>query len=234
MAVKLVLLHSPLVGPGTWLLLAPLLRAQGFAVSVPDFSPAMRGQGPYYPELVRIARAAIGEDSRDTILVVHSAAGALVPAIADKNAAAGTIFVDALLPHSGQSWLESTPEPLTALITKLSRDGRVPPWHRWWPKGAIETMFDDAAAYEGFAAQLNDLPLAYFHEAAPSIELSQGFACAYLRLGVGYEAEAATAENKDWPVVRLTLHHLAMLTHAKEAAAQIELLARALASRVAL
>ena len=76
MAVKLVLLHSPLVGPGTWRSLAPLLRAQGHEVVIAEFAADMAGDPPYYAKLVRTARALLApERNASALLVVHSGAG---------------------------------------------------------------------------------------------------------------------------------------------------------------
>lgn len=221
MAVKLVLLHSPLVGPGTWRLLAPLLRARGYDVGVPDFSPAMRSEGPYYPRLVQIARAAI-VDPRNTVLVPHSGAGALIAALAGKGGARGSIFVDALLPHPGQSWFETAPETLRAMIETLAQEGSVPPWHLWWPEGAIEKLLGDKAMFDAFASELHRLPLSYFAEAAPAAALSKLPACAYLQLGPMNDSKSLAAERNGWLVERLALHHLAMLTHPSVVAESIE------------
>jgi hypothetical protein len=52
------------------------------------------------------------------VLAGHSGAGALLPAIVDEIAAGGdaadvavhcAIFVDAILPHPGQTWFETAP-----------------------------------------------------------------------------------------------------------------------------
>lgn len=101
MAVKLVLLHSPLVGPATWRWLAPELRARGFEIASADFRADMAGDPPYYAKLVRTARALLAPaPDTSTFLVVHSGAGSLVPALAAD--VAGAIFVDALMPHPGR------------------------------------------------------------------------------------------------------------------------------------
>lgn len=42
MEQTIVLVHSPLVGPGTWRKLTPLLEARGHSVLVPD--PCERGR----------------------------------------------------------------------------------------------------------------------------------------------------------------------------------------------
>lgn len=219
MAVKLVLLHSPLVGPATWRWLAPVLRARGFDVASADFRADVAGDPPYYAKLVRTARALLAPAPDTTFLVVHSGAGSLVPALAADLA--GAIFVDALMPHPGRAWFETVPESLKVRLEKSARAGRVPPWHRWWPDGAIRSLFTDEDSYLQFVAELNEIPLAFLHEPAPEAELQSGFRCAYLQLGPGNAAEAALAEQQGWPVRRLPLHHLATITQPALVAASI-------------
>ena len=225
--MKLVLLHSPFVGPGTWRAIGPLLEACGFDVAVADFTADIAGPPPYYPRLVRTASASLGRDA-ETLLVVHSGAGSLVPAIAASERVSGAIFVDALMPHPGQSWFETVPQSLKSRIESLARDGRVPPWHRWWPDGAIRSLFADEVAYTRFVSELREIPLAYLEERAPDCELPDDLAAAYLQLGPGNAAEASVAKRLGWPVKRLALHHLALLTHAEVVADGIADLAHAI------
>jgi hypothetical protein len=224
MTVKLILLHSPLVGPGTWRLLAPLLRAQGYDVSIADFTSVMVGDGPYYPQLLRCARAKLN-NPENTVLIAHSGAGVLIPALAE-DGGGGAIFVDALLPHPGRSWFDTVPVELVADLERRAHNGRVPPWHLWWPQSAVKSLFKDAASFDRFSAELNQLPLAYFREIAPASVLARNFGCAFLQLSAGYAAEAEIAERNGWPVRRLALDHLAMLTHCDEVAGEIGYLVR--------
>lgn len=221
--MKLVLLHSPLVGSGTWKAVAALLGARGHHAVVPDLAPVLRDGPPYYPSLAKVAADAVGASSDKAILVVHSGAGALVPAIAQRVPLAGAIFVDALLPHPGRSWFETAPETLNAHLRGLARDGRLPPWDRWWPKDAIRTLLPDPALYDQFVGELAELPLAYFEEIAPKAALATP--SAYLQLSDAYQADADTVEAQGWPATRLKLHHLAMLTHPDNIATEIERLA---------
>jgi hypothetical protein len=221
--VKLVLLHSPLVGPSTWAALTPILRARGHAVAVPDLTPILRGDGPYYDALATVAAAAVGEDN---ILVVHSGAGALVPSVALRVPLRGAIFVDALLPHPAESWFAGVPEPLGARLRGLTKDGRLPPWHAWWPKGAMEALLPDRRLGAAFVAEQGEVPLAYLDGVAPAIPLMTP--SAYLQLSAAYQEDADVFATKGWPVARLDLHHLAMLTHPDEVAPAIEQLAATL------
>jgi hypothetical protein len=215
--VRLVLLHSPLVGPTSWLRVAPALQARGHDVVVPDLTPILGENGPYY---VALAEAVATVMASESILVVHSGAGALVPAIAARRDLPGAVFVDALLPHRGESWFAGVPEQLGSRLRSLAKDGKLPPWHAWWPKGAMEKLLPDRAVGAAFLAEQRDLPLAYFEEASPDLPLA--VPSAYLQLSDAYAADADAAAAQGWPVARLDLHHLALLTHPDSVAAKIE------------
>jgi len=221
--VKLVLLHSPLVGPATWRAVAPLLQARGHDVAVPDLMPIMAEDGPYYPALAEAAAAAITDPA---VLVVHSGAGSLVPAIASLEAVRSAVFVDALLPHPGESWFGGVPGQLCARLRGLAKDGKLPPWHAWWPKGAMERLLPDRTAGAAFLAEQTELPVGYFEEPAPEIPLTTP--SAYLQLSEAYTPDADAAESAEWPVLRLNLNHLGMLTHPQPVADAILLLAEQL------
>lgn len=221
----LVLVHSPLVGASTWQPVAGVLRARGHAVLVPSLAEAFAGGAPYYPGLagaVAEAWRSYGGDGA-VVLVGHSGAGGLLPAIAGAMGAAveAMVFVDALLPHPGRSWFETVPAEMREHLRGLAREGVVPPWDEWFPPGTVEELLPDPAVRGRFRAELPRLPLAYFGERAPARTAPPG-RCAYLRLSDAYEAEARQAEGAGWPVERLDAHHLAPLTEPERIAAAIE------------
>ncbi|MGN6515045.1 MAG: alpha/beta fold hydrolase [Rhizomicrobium sp.] len=224
--MKLVLLHSSLTGPATWRRLTPVLQAKGHDVVVPDYRFALTQAPPHYD---RIAREIARQANAPSILIVHSGAGVLAPMLAGVMALRGAVFVDALLPHPGKSWFDTTPHSLAARLRSTARDGRLPPWDRWWPEAVLEAMLPDAAMRCDFIAELPSLPLAYCEERAPDISLPEKFPCAYLQLSSGYDREVHEAENHGWPTRRLPLHHLAMLTHPDNVADGLCGLAQAIA-----
>jgi pimeloyl-ACP methyl ester carboxylesterase len=225
----LVLVHSPLVGPGTWRALAPLLEARGYQVLVPDLRGALRATPPLYFRIGRlIAEAIDGTPGQGEIaLIVHSGTGALVPMLTRGNKRVlRAIFVDALLPHPGKRWFDTAPPELALHLRSQIKGGNLPRWHRWWPRGALEAILPDEAARATFIAELHEVPVAYLEEVAPFGDIPDRAACAYLQLSAACKAEADEAERRGWPVRRLDLNHLAMLTHAAEVeAALIALLA---------
>jgi hypothetical protein len=108
----------------------------------------------------------------------------------------------------------------------LAKDGRLPPWHAWWPKGALEALLPDRAVGARFLSEQAELPLAYFDEPAPPEPMQTP--AAYLQLSEAYRDDADAAAARGWPVERLALHHLAVLTHPAAVGEAVELLAAAL------
>src|SRR5688500_11182323 len=113
---RLVLLHSPFVGPASWGGVGAELSRRGHAVSTPVWPKLEPIPDEFYRTLAQDMAAQIeagqgkaGEGA--PILVAHSGAGALVPALEAALATppAGVILVDAILPHPGKAWLETAP-----------------------------------------------------------------------------------------------------------------------------
>lgn len=207
------------MGPATWTRFATELQARGYDIVMPNFVPVMGGEGPYYPALIRAAQSALGGlSSEQTVLIAHSGAGALVPAIAQElRDHVHAVFVDALLPHPARSWFETAAKELKDRLRVMARNGRIPPWPLWWPEGAIAKLIGNEELYARFAAGCPELPLDYFDEPAPDAVLLSAARCFYLQLSASY-TEVETAEAQGWPTRRLPLHHLAMLSHPVEVA----------------
>ena len=212
-----VLLHSPFVGPGAWGALTASLASHGSKVVVPDFRDALNAAPPLYFQIARsiVDQMRSAGGTNEIALVAHSGAGALVPAIARRDDRIRSIvFVDAVMPHPGKRWLDIAPPELADRLMALAKGGRLPRWHRWWPKGALEAMVTDKAALSAFIAELHEIPTAYFEEIAPLGGVPSVAKCSYLQLSAPYKAECDEALRRGWRVERLDLHHLAMLTHA--------------------
>ncbi len=74
----------------------------------------------------------------------------------------------------------------------------------------MEALLPDRDVGAAFLSEQAELPLAYFDEPAPDAYFVTP--SAYLQLSEAYDADADAAEAEGWPVTRLKLHHLAMLT----------------------
>ena len=208
----LILVHSPLVGPGTWQPVARLLRSRRFDVMVPDLHGIAAGPGPYEHRIAEeTARNAHGDE---IVLVGHSRAGSHLLGIADAldERVVGAAFVDARLPHPGLSAFEASPPEYREELTAMARDGMLPPWDQWFPPAAVAELLPQAEQREGFLAELHPIALAYYDEPAADTVFGPATKCTYLQLSEGYQDEADQAEALGWPTTRLDTHHLAVLT----------------------
>ena len=187
----LLLLNSPLVGPGTWTPVAERLRERGRDVVVAD--PRRAGaRGP-------------------VVLVPHSNAGLFAPGLAERLDAVATVYVDAALADDGPDTAMAPPGLLAHLRTLMDPDGMLPPWSRWWPEDALEGLFPDDATRAALEREQPRLPLAYFTR---RLGVPDGWTqrpAAYLAFGDTYAAEADRARRLGWPVEQVEGRHLHQL-----------------------
>ena len=205
-----VLVHSPIVGPATWLPVADALRAEGRRVVVPSLLDVARSAPPRWQAVVSaIERGLPDVLAKQVILVAHSGAGPLLPVVSahlDANVLA-YVFVDAGVPPlDGVTTAASS--SFLAVLEGLAENGNLPPWSTWWGPGTMEKLVPDATLRAAIEAELPRMPLSYFTE---SIPVPAGWAdtpSAYLQFSSPYRADAATAEAHGWPVHRIEGQHL--------------------------
>lgn len=226
--LRFVLLHSPLLGPMAWRQVAEALERRGHATSTPAWPRLSNVADGFYGALAGSVAAQLAGEER-ALLVAHSGAGALIPALTARLASppAGVILVDAILPHPGRSWFDTAPLEMRQRLRAGAQMGELPAWDEWWPPGALERLVPDATVRDALLAELDPVPQAYFEEPAPEQALAGPVA--YLQLSGAYEDEGLVAGRYGWPRVHLPLHHLAMLTHPEAVAAALESLAAQLA-----
>ena len=223
---RLILLHSPLLGPYSLKAAAAELAGPDVTADAPAWPKLSSiGEG-YYPALAQAMAATIdGAGGDPVILVAHSGAGALVPALASqlRSPVAGVIFLDALLPHPGRSWLDAAPPETRDALRAGAQMGQLPPWDDWWAPGALAKLVPDTRVLQALVDELESLPLAYFEEAAPAAELAAP--AAYLQLSDSYADEMRVAGRWGWPTISLPLNHLGPLSHPKAIAMTVRSLA---------
>jgi hypothetical protein len=212
MTARLVLVHSPLVGPASWDLVAADLAGRGYEVTLPDLTGTVTAGPPYVARQAGvIARSTAG---RPAILIGHSGAGPLLAAAgAVAGQARGYVFADAGLPTPGQSWMDTVPADLAAQVREMAdAEGWLPPWSQWWGDEVLAELLPDPRTRRAFAAGCPRLPLAMFTEVHPPAPRWPDAPAAYLQLSEAYEDQAARARELGWPVAQLMSHHLALLT----------------------
>jgi pimeloyl-ACP methyl ester carboxylesterase len=224
MQPRLVLVHSPLVGHGTWEPVAADLAAGGYAVAVPDLAGTVTAGPPYHPRLAQvIAASAAGQP---VILIGHSRAGPLLPAAGALLAGAvrGYIFVDSRWPAPGCSWIETMTPGLAAQLREMADpQGWLPPWPQWWSDEELAALLPGPAG-RYFTTGCPRLPMAMLEEPYPGAPGWPSAPCGYLLLSDAYEADAARARELGWPVRQHLSHHLALLTEPLPVAHEISTL----------
>jgi hypothetical protein len=214
MAHRLVLAHSPLVGCGTWDLVAAELAGFGYELDVPDLHGTVSAGPPYSVRQAGVIAGSAG--GRPSILIGHSGAGPLLAAagaMMGRGSVRGYVFADAGLPAPGRAWIETVPPDLADRLREMADgEGWLPPWPQWWGEDALAELLPDPSLRRRFAAGCPPLPLAMFEEIHPPAPYWPDAPPAYLLLSEAYADEAAVAHRCGWPVAEMISHHLAMLT----------------------
>jgi hypothetical protein len=221
MAVHVILLPSPFLGPAIWEPVAEVLRA--------DFSCAVTVPAPPDPASADPAVVLASFEQQlpdgDLLLVAHSNAGLYVPAIVVGRPVRGVVFVDAILPPPAGT-VPVAPEVLReSLRAVVDVHGRLPPWTAWWPEQDVSRLFPDDRVRALVSSQQRRVPFAYL---TAGIELPDGWdalPAAYLSFGDTYAAERADAAARGWPVSVVTGGHLHRLHAPDVVAAEVMRLA---------
>ncbi|MBA2452544.1 MAG: alpha/beta hydrolase [Chloroflexia bacterium] len=209
-----VLVHSPLVGPSTWSLVADTLERKGFETLVPTLgsvNPAL----PYWKQHATEVAEALKSISRDVplILVGHSGAGSLLPAIQQlaKCDVAAYIFVDAGIPLNGRSQLElmtlESPEFAGQFREALESGERFPTWSA----EDLQDIIPDETFRNRIVSELQPRSMDYFNELIPVFEGWPDAPCAYIQFTSTYEVFAERARTEGWPFQRIDAGHFHML-----------------------
>ncbi len=225
-----VLVHSPLVGPFTWSLVARHLHAAaGLDVLVPALTDSGEAPPAYWQQHAASMQRTLASipQERPLVLVGHSGAGPLLPALAKaaRHPVKSYLFVDAGLPHPGRSQLDemeaSVPAFARELRQHLASGGRFPEWS----DEDLSEDLPDGRARQQVLAEVQPRPLSYFEEIMPEVAGWPDTPCAYLLLSRGYRGVLEQAQQAGWPSRAFDAGHFHMLVDpAAVAPALIELI----------
>jgi Alpha/beta hydrolase family len=207
-----VLVHSPLVGPLTWATVADELHKRGMQAIAPALPDSGKNTPPYWKhhaEAVVTAAKSIPPDQA-VVLVAHSGAGVLLPAIREAmvRPVAGYLFVDALLPRNNMSRLDLFESK--AAVEEFRRaavNGLLPTWTE---DNLREHIPDDDLRHR-FVAELRPLPLAVYEEPIPVFEDWPDAPCGYVLFSPVYKPLAEEAREEDWSYAEYDALHFHML-----------------------
>jgi hypothetical protein len=199
-----VLVHSPVLGPSSWRWVARELGERGRSAVVPALLGAADATWPTWHEVCRAVSAA-SPHRNAVVLVGHSAAGTLLPAIAEsfEGDVAGLVFVDAFLPPSGGA-AGLVPAEFIDRLRALATDDVLPPWSTWFGQAAMRDLVPDDARRAEVEADMPRAPLSSLLAPVPIPERWERYPCAYVLLSVQpYATSAAAARARGWPVAEI-------------------------------
>ncbi len=207
-----VLVHSPLVGPLTWKSTADALHRNGYEAIVPSLYDISDNASPYWQRHTAAVRQALSIVSSDqsVILVGHSGAGPLLPAIRQSivQRVAAYVFVDAGLPTDNVSRLDSFESPeAVAEFRQSAVDGLLPTW----TDSDLAEVIPDADMRRQFVAELHPMPLAVYEEPLPVFAGWPDAPCGYIRFSPVYDSALMEARQRGWPFRMFDAGHFHML-----------------------
>jgi len=221
----LVLVASPLVGPNSWAPLREALASRGWESIAGTEARDPLNRRPVWQRTVDgVEQSLRGEpDGRLAVLVGHSGAGPLLPAIAaaTRQPVGAYLFVDAGLPAPDLSRLEAIAVEGTQgaafakeLVAILDVGGRFPEW----TEAELIPLVPNAERRRHLIAGLRPRGHDYWSEPLPKVSGWPDAPCAYLQFSEPYERAAEQAEALGWPVRRLPAGHFHHLVDEDEVA----------------
>ncbi len=210
-----VLVHSPLVGPLAWSLVAEELRQREIDIVVPALHDTEGSDVPYWQQHAASVKQAVASLPKDRALVLagHSGAGPLLPAVSQSCGyrVGAYIFVDAGLPLNGKSHLDDIeaddPEFAAQFRGCLAAGGRFPEWNA----EDLRAVIPDDRLRRRMVAELRPRPLAFFQEPIPGFAHGPDAPCAYLQFSAPYARAARHARRSGWAYREIEAGHFHML-----------------------
>lgn len=209
-----VLIHSPLLGPLTWQAVAGHLRAQGHDAYTPELADHPQSERPLWEQHVD----SVEIPTRGAVLVGHSGAGALLPAIGERIGAAALVFVDAVLLFEPMTRLDLMRAEDADWADEFERFLRAGGTFPNWQEDDLRALIPDTALRQALLADMRPRSLAFFTERITPPPAWDTQPCAYIQLSETYALYAQQAAARGWPVTQRDAHHFAMLTHPAEIA----------------
>jgi hypothetical protein len=213
-----VLVPSPLVGPGTWTHLQQALASDGLdAVGSVDL-PDSAGPMAYWERTVGGVERALCEVPADraVVLIGYSGAGALLPAIgrAIHQRVAAYVFLDGGLPAGGRNRLDTmADEGPDGAAFAIELASALEAGHRYpeWTDEDLAPLVPDPERRRQLLAEVQPPSREFWTEPLPVVEPWPDAPCGFLQFSEAYQFAADKARSLRWPVRHLPgshFHHL--------------------------
>ena len=214
-----MLIHSPLVGPLTWKLVAEEMRQRDLDAVVPTLEDSPASKEPFWKQHAASVSQALTQVPKDTFitLVAHSGAGPLLPVIrsAIPNPVYAYVFVDAGLPGEDATRLDlmqsEESDWAQQFQTYLEGGGSFPNWS----SDDLLEIIPDESLREQMLAEIQPRTLDFFAEPIPVFKGWPDAPCVYILFSEPYKRAAVQARQLGWPTYQLEAGHFHMLVDPK-------------------
>ena len=214
-----VLIHSPLVGPITWSLVADEMRLRGQDVLVPNLKDSPDSKEPFWKQHAEsVSQFLTGLPADKSLtLVAHSGAGPLLPAIRASipNPVHAYIFVDAGIPQDQATRLDlmqsEDSDWARGFQEYLEGGGRFPDWS----SEDLREILPSNELREGLVAEIRPRALDFFTEPIPVFESWPDAPCVYILFSEPYRRAAVQAQEAGWQTHEWKAGHFHMLVDPK-------------------
>lgn len=214
-----VLIHSPLVGPLTWKLVADEMRQRDIDVVVPTLVDTPNSEEPYWKQHAESVSQTLANIPKDTFvtLVAHSGTGPLLPAIRETlpNPVNAYVFVDAGLPRAGSTRLDLMNSEDSGWAKEfrayLEGGGSFPNWSF----EDLQEILPDEELRAQMVAEIHPRALDFFTEPIPVFAGWPDAPGVYILFSEPYKRAAVEARELGWPTYELEAGHFHMLVDTK-------------------
>jgi hypothetical protein len=213
--ITYALIHSPLVGPLTWRLVQEEMIKRNLEAVTPELHDSPETGQPFWQQEADSAvqwLSAVPRD-RSIVLVAHSGAGALLPAIhhaLDRDIHA-YFFVDAGIPRhnfsrldlmrlQNESWAEQ-------FLKSLLRGELFPTW----TEEDLKDVIPNQGLRSQMVAELNPRGFDFFNEPIPVSDSWPEAPCAFIKFSEPYDWDFKLARQMGWLVREMNEGHFHML-----------------------
>jgi len=214
-----VLIHSPLVGPLTWKLVADEMRQRNLDVVVPTLVDSPDSEKPFWKQHAESVSQALAQIPKDKplTLVAHSGAGALLPVIRESlaNALNAYVFVDAGIPRNGASRLDLMKSEASEWANQFQEHLESGGYFPNWSFEDLQEVIPDASLRKQMVAEIHPRALDFFTEPIPVFAAWPDAPCVYILFSEPYKRAAVQARESGWPTYELEAGHFHMLVDAK-------------------
>lgn len=199
-----VLVHSPVLGPSAWELVARELEQRGRSAVVPSLLGIADEPHAWSRRASEALDAASATLRGSFVLVGHSGGGAFLPVLAESaSREVALVFVDAFLPPA-RGTVRLVPAEFGDELSALATDGVLPPWSSWFGAEVMQDLVPDPDRRAHVEREIPRLPLSFLQSELPVPDGWDRRRCAYLLLSAEqYGPSAADAHARGWPVAQL-------------------------------